>query len=470
MDHTRIKILAIETSCDETAAAVIGEENDAPVILSNIVSSQADLHAKTGGIVPEVASRAHMEAIIPVITQALQQAKYQISHSSLSLRAHPSESKTNISPSLSARRAGGKYQNEGIDYNNAISFLKKDIDYIAVTVGPGLIGSLLVGYNAAKTLAYVLDKPIIPVNHIEGHIYSAFGGENSKLETRNSKNDPKNVSDLVLRASDFPLIALTVSGGHTSLTLMHDHGCYENLGQTIDDAAGEAFDKVAKLLDLGYPGGPRISEYASRFRDNLKFKISNLKLNENSKTCPELVEGLKIENSMQSIVFPRPILNDGTFNFSFSGLKTAVLQKVTELKKSVISSHREPTGGWIERGEKSQHDGTDEVELSLDQKQEIAAAFEDAIVDVLTTKTLRAVEKYQPKIVILAGGVAANKYLREQLSQKMAKSFPEIQLIIPPFSLCGDNAAMIGTAAFYHIARNDISSWDNIKVDSNLEL
>lgn len=358
MKNKPIKILAIETSCDETAAAVILEKNGKPEILSNIISSQADLHTKTGGVVPEVASRAHAEAIVPVVTEAL-------------------------------------LINSGkLEYQKAIKVLQNDITHIAVTNGPGLIGSLLIGFNAAKTIAYALDKPIIPINHIEGHIYSAIG--QGKVE--------------------FPILALTVSGGHTSLTLMKDHGQYQIIGETLDDAAGEAFDKVARLLGLGYPGGPAISKLAEEFKGEKTFE------------------------------FPRPILNNGTFNFSFSGLKTAVLQKVIDLKK--------------EHGEK----------LPKQVKQEIAAAFEDAVVDVLVTKTIRAAEKFKPKAIILAGGVAANNLLRQTLELSTLNLKLATKFLVPPKIYCGDNAAMIGLAAFYHIQRGDYSTWDQVKVDSNLEL
>lgn len=350
--------MAIETSCDETAAAVIGVENDRPVVLSNIISSSADLHAKTGGIVPEVASRAHMEAMMPVVEEALDQAKLKI----------------------------------------------ENITHIAATNGPGLIGSLLVGFNAAKTIAYARDLPFIPINHIEGHIYSAFSRES-------------NISNL--KSKIFPILALTVSGGHTSLTMMKDHGKYETIGETIDDAAGEAFDKVAKLLGLGYPGGPIVSKFASKFRD----KASSYQLS--------------------AISFPRPLLNKPNFDFSFSGLKTAVLTQVLKLKAK-------------------------SSKLTASQKQEICFAFEEAAVDVLTTKTVRAARKYKPRAVILAGGVAANKRLREALSYQLSAA--GFKLFVPPIELCGDNAAMIGLAAYYHIVKNNIPELFSTTVDSNTAL
>ena len=473
MNKNNIKILAIETSCDETAAAVIGVENDQPIILSNVVSSQADLHAKTGGVVPEVASRAHMEAMIPVVSEALVQAS-QIVISSPEGDPLGRAEKSSNKRSLHSGR-DDKYfipsNNLSIEqYNDAIVFLKDEIDYIAVTVGPGLIGSLLVGFNAAKTLAYTLDKPIIPINHIEGHIYSAFVEQvKSKRSKVKSASEHSvlgydiNCEEFPISNFQFPIIALTVSGGHTSLTLMKGHGQYENIGQTIDDAAGEAFDKVAKLLDLGYPGGPIVSKLANQYRKNSKFKMQNLKLNENYKS--------KIENSMQGIVFPRPILNDGSYNFSFSGLKTAVRQKVLELKlKKFNEQHPER----VMRAEGSKIPAfagmteIEEVELSIEQKQEICAAFEDATVDVLVTKSLRAAEQFKPNIVILAGGVAANSHLRETFKRKFEEK--NIPVVIPPLKFTGDNAAMIGIAALYHIKRNNLASWRDLKIDSNLEL
>ncbi len=400
-----ILILAIETSCEETSAAVIcgchSESNKLksynlqPVVLSNIVSSQVDLHTITGGIVPEVASRAHMEAIVPVIEEALTDAKVCFS----------------------------------------------DITHIAVTSGPGLIGSLLVGFNAAKSIAYARDLPIIPINHIEGHIYSALCAEpftNLQIERKykSTKND---------EANSFPALALTVSGGHTALTMIFDHGKYETMGQTRDDAAGEAFDKVAQLLGLGFPGGPAISKLAEQFRNrSSKLQDTSNKQIINSKFQKSESKNLtSYKLQPNKLVFPRPMINERNFDFSFSGLKTAVL---TEVKK---------------RGE-----------LSAVDKEEIASAFEDAAVDLLVTKTIKAVKEYKPKAVLLAGGVAANRFLRNRLTEELKnlKTDKRIELKIAPLNLCGDNAAMIGLAAYYHIERGDVKHWDEIKVDSNFTL
>ncbi len=472
------KILAIETSCDETAAAVIGvgrtsnfelrtskNNRKYPTILSSIVSSQIALHAKTGGVVPEVASRAHMENIIPVIVEALNAVSHKISNqfqNSHDLKINNSNLNKNLE--LINKK----------NYSEAISYLKKEIDYIAVTVGPGLIGSLLVGFNAAKTIAYALNKPIIPINHIEGHIYSAFGGEirNSKSEIlnksqiQNDKNSQKQRNEDYEPVTEikFPILALTVSGGHTSLTLMENHGVYRTVGQTLDDAAGEAFDKVAQLLDLGYPGGPVVSKLAAQFRNSsqLNGKLKNDKINENCE--------LKIENLRRSLVFPRPIINDGTFNFSFSGLKTAVLQKVLELKKEIyFSCHPEQGKGPQDSSALLQND-INEIKIPEEVKAEICAAFEEAVVDVLVSKTIKAIEKYQTKAVILAGGVAANELLRSSLESRILNLESAVKFLPAPKNLTGDNAAMIGLAAYYHVLRNDLLSWDKIRVDSNLEL
>ncbi len=377
MKKKPIRILAIETSCDETAASVIEEIDDQPVILSNIVSSQIDLHAKTGGVVPEVASRAHMEAIHPVIALALLSARQGISNSDLNENC--------------------KLEIE--NYQESISLLD-DITHIAVTAGPGLIGSLLVGFNAAKSLAYARNLPIIGVNHIEGHIYSAFDRE-------------------------FPILALTVSGGHTSLNLMTDHGKYTLLGDTIDDAVGEAYDKVGKLLGLGYPGGPAISKLAVKFRGNLK-------------------------SNYNGVVFPRPIINDGTFNFSLSGLKTAVL--IQAKKKMTLLN--------IERS----------ADLPQEIKEEFAYAFEEAVADVLVSKTIKAIDKFNPKTVIFAGGVSANKYLQDRLRTAVENYQSSINFLIPPKEMTGDNAAMIGLAGYYNIKNDKAKDWSEITIDSNWEL
>lgn len=328
------RILGIESSCDETAAAVI---ENGRALLSSVVASQADMHAKYGGVFPEVASRQHIRTIYAVVEQALQQA-----HMSLS-----------------------------------------ELDAIAVTRGPGLAGSLVVGMNAAKGMALAANLPLVGVNHLEGHIYSAW------VYPADSPNPPPE--------PEFPLLALLVSGGHTELNLMTDHLTYKRLGQTLDDAAGEAFDKVARLLGLPYPGGPSIQKAA-------------------------------MNGNPQAVNFPRARL-DGTWNFSFSGLKTSVLRLVKELETS---------GRTV-------------------SQEDMAASFQAAVVDVLVSKTIAAARAYNAKQILVAGGVSANKALREAfLAQK------EFPVNIPAFAYCTDNAAMIAAAGYY---RHVLGQHDPLNLD-----
>ncbi len=328
-----------------------------------------------------------MESIMPVVTEALLQAEQPI-HNKYKSYEQFEDCKFEDDCELNTK-----------NLQKAINLLD-DITHIAVTTGPGLIGSLLVGFNAAKTLAYSRNLPVISINHIEGHIYSALSG---------------------CEQIKFPILALTVSGGHSSITFMKDHGVYEEIGATIDDAVGEAYDKVAKLLNLGYPGGPIISKLASGFRET---------------------------GVMPNIIFPRPIINDGTFNFSFSGLKTAVLKKVKEILQEESFSSVD--------------------QIPIEMKKEISAAFEEAVADVLVAKSKKAIKLFNPQSILFAGGVSANEYLRSRLLS-LAKEM-DILFRTPKKGVYGDNAAMIGVAAFYHIARGDVLSWKKIQVNSNLEL
>ncbi len=324
-----MRILGIETSCDETGAAVIETEskNKKVTLVSNVLASSLSLHSKTGGIIPETAAREQIKYIIPVIEQAL-------------------------SESRSSR-----------------------FDAIAVTVGPGLIGSLLVGVETAKTLSYIWGKPIIPVNHLFGHIYANWIMENGKRKMEN-----------IL----FPAVALVVSGGHTDLVLMKDHKKIKWLGGTRDDAAGEAFDKIGRILNLPYPGGPSM-EKAAKTGDPKAFR------------------------------FPRPLIDSGDLDFSFSGLKTAVLREVKSMEQ-----------------------------LNNETVADIAASVQEAIVDVLIYKTLKAAQKYKVESILLGGGVAANQKLRDELKLKIENSKLKIPFFVPSKNLCTDNAAMIAAAAFYN--------------------
>lgn len=319
-------ILAIETSCDDSGAAVVA---DGRRILSSVVSSQIEVHRVYGGVVPEIASRQHLESISLVVQDALDQAGI------------------------------GLGQLQGV----------------AVTYGPGLVGSLLVGVSYAKGLAFSLNLPLVAVNHLEGHIYAGFLQEDL----------PR-----------FPLVALVVSGGHTSLIRMEDHGRYQLLGETRDDAAGEALDKVARALGLGYPGGPALERLAS-------------------------------QGDPRAIAFPRSWLEEGSLDFSFSGLKSAVLNYLNSARQK---------GSEVDRAQ-------------------VAASFQEAVVEVLVEKAVDAATRSQARELMVVGGVAANRRLRQRMEQRAGEKGLKVRF--PPLELCGDNAAMIGCAAHYQMARGQLA-------------
>ena len=394
-----LKILAIETSCDETAASVVEKTQNNVRILSNVVASQIELHKKYGGIFPEHASRAHVEKIIPVVEKALVKSKSnQLSVISI---------------------------NKNIPITD--NYILSTIDSIAVTVGPGLIGSLLIGVNFAKTLACAKNLPIIGINHLAGHIYSnwAEGSQASEMPVSSAlrigrdqgtraKRKPMSrlaraaESELTTRGLPaFPALVLIVSGGHTGLVLMKSHKDIVSLGETLDDAAGEAFDKIAKLLDLDYPGGPAISKAAEK-------------------------------GNPKAYNFPRSMLEHKDFNFSFSGLKTSVLYETKKHK------------------------------LTAKIKKNMAASFQQAVIDILIGKTIQAAYQYQPKSICLCGGVSANKELQKQMSEAVKKYFPSSVFRFPSSDLTTDNAAMIGIAASYHLEQK--TTYDKIMADANLKL
>jgi N6-L-threonylcarbamoyladenine synthase len=368
-----MRILAIESSCDETGAAVIEHGR---IIRSNVVASQASIHERYGGVVPEVASRHQLDALIPVVEAALREA----------------------------------------------SATWGDIDAIAATYGPGLAGSLLVGLTGGKALALARGLPFIGVNHLEAHIYANWLRPQSDDDATVTTHDE---SDAWPGDPRFPLLALVISGAHSELVSIPRHGRYTLLGQTRDDAAGEAFDKVARVMGLGYPGGPAIQRAAA----------------------------LRDSSGKNRFRLPRAWLN-GTWDFSFSGLKTAVLQLVEGAEHGAEAG----ASRYAREGAAQTSD------LSL---PDLAAAFQDAVVDVLATKTVRAAQSLGVRQVLLAGGVAANVALRERLMRDLAPL--GIDLRFPPVVLCTDNAAMIGAAAWFHLRLGERSGLD-LDVRPNLQL
>ncbi len=331
-----MRVLGIETSCDETAIGIV---EDGRHILSNVVASQVELHATYGGVVPELASRKHIDALVPVLDEALDQARLKL----------------------------------------------EKIDAIAVTYGPGLAGALLTGLNFAKALGYATGLPLVPVNHLEGHIYAAW------LDGDGGPNRP-----------EFPALALIVSGGHSDVVLVEGYGRYKRLGQTVDDAAGEAFDKVARLLGLGFPGGPAIDKLATTA----------------GKSSPKL---------------PRARL-DGEYDFSFSGLKTKVQR--------------------IVRGEEGE----------APDAAELAAAFQESVVDSLVTKATRAAQDTGARQVVLSGGVAANSRLRAELAERA-----QVPVLVPPPHLCTDNGVMIAACGYQRFQAGGLATLD-LDIDPGLKI
>ncbi|HEC32941.1 MAG TPA: tRNA (adenosine(37)-N6)-threonylcarbamoyltransferase complex transferase subunit TsaD [Candidatus Kaiserbacteria bacterium] len=387
-----MKILSIETSCDETAISIAdtsGELGDISFkVLADSLLSQVALHKEYGGVYPSLAKREHAKNLTPLLQKTLSEASMFNTINSPLTRDQIGELKRLLvrEPEL---------------FVLLIAFLgnvkKPNIDAIAVTVGPGLEPALWVGINFAKALSIVWDIPLILVNHMEGHILSSL-----------IKND-------TITAIKFPALALLISGGHTQLVLMSNWSKYEIIGETRDDAVGEAFDKVARMLELSYPGGPEISKLAGIARE---------------------------ENISSQYTLPRPMIDSNDFDFSFSGIKTAVLYKIKEIKK--------------------------ERELSKIDKKQIAREFEDAVAEVLLKKTKRAVEEFNIKTFILGGGVSANKHIRYTLETHLPQ---DIEIFIPPIELTGDNAIMIAAAGYLNfISKKTLPKQETTIANGNLHL
>ena len=414
-----MKILAIETSCDETAIAILdcaGDEKSAQfTILGNALLSQVEIHKEYGGVFPALAKREHAKNLVPILEAALEEA--ELLHEDT--QAIPEETRDKIATILS-RELGLSEQ-----FFEFVSECEPpDIDAIAVTAGPGLEPALWVGINFAKALALVWDKPLVAVNHMEGHILAAL----TQPEAPSTKHEISNKSqteNLEIKNIQFPILALLISGGHTELVLMKEWLKYELIGQTLDDAVGEAFDKVARMLALPYPGGPEISMLA-----------------EQSPACARRLgtvsEGAEEEHGF-AIKLPRPMIDSGTCDFSFAGLKTAVLY--------LLKKHPEVT----------------EYE-----KQHIAHEFENAVTEVLWKKTAQALKETGAQTLVIGGGVSANTHIRRVFQEKMASEFPDSDLKIPVSSLSTDNAIMITLAGFYRASRKEFST--DVKANGNLSL
>ena len=392
-----MRILGIETSCDDTGVALIeasGEFGDdfQFQILGNALISQIKEHAQYGGVFPNVAKREHGRNLVPILGEVLRQADM--------LDAPPD------TPEEVIKKLRALLEREPDLFVNLSSFFrstgKPPIDAIAVTVGPGLEPALWVGINFAKALSQVWSVPIVPVNHMEGHIVI------SALWDRNDEGKRQKAKGKI----EFPILSLLISGGHTELVLSRKWMQYEILGQTRDDAIGEAFDKVARLLGLPYPGGPEISRLATLARN---------------------------DGHTMSVMLPRPMMDSKDYDFSFSGLKTAVLRLVNE---------HQP--------------------LTDDIKKAIAKEFEDATADVLIAKTMRAVEEYGAQTLVVGGGVSANAHIRAQLSSKLQAT--SYKLLIPPRNLATDNALMIALAGYFRACKKEFATPDNLMAQGNLKL
>jgi len=398
-----MNILAIETSCDETAISIISatarKKRQQIVILSNIVLSQAALHARYGGVFPSLAKREHSKNLVPILITALTEANL--------LSPLPSQKSDDTSSDFRKQKKIKKILEKEPELlekflKNIPVIQKPKIDAIAVTYGPGLEPALWVGINFAKAIALEWNLPIIPINHMEGHIFSSL------LKKENSiKYSIENIK--------FPILALLVSGGHTELILIKDWFMYKIIGQTIDDAVGEAFDKVGRMLGLPYPGGPEVSALAKTAKSG-------------------------------NIVLPRPMIKSDDFNFSFSGLKTAVFYLLKNLEKKNIV-------------------------LDKKLKAKICEGFQNAAVDVLVSKTIRAAKKYKIQTILLGGGVSANKHLQKTLGETIKKEIPNSKFLIPNSLLTGDNALMIAVALFFRYLKNKSETPpDIIHAKGNLRL
>ena len=432
-----LHIAAIETSCDETAIAIIEAlySGHSFRVLSNIVLSQVAMHAQWGGVVPNLAKREHEKNLPFLLLKSVQESNFSISKSQFSISkfrfhressAKPGQipnSKTQILNSILEKNEELQNQFE----KHLLHMPRPNIDLIAVTQGPGLEPALWVGVNFARALSMLWDIPLIGINHMEGHIASALlkqSGKISNFQFPISKKNKKisNYKRYMLKAIRYPALALLVSGGHTELVLIKKPLQYKIIGETRDDAAGEAFDKVARILGLSYPGGPQVSAEAQQ---------SEVRL-------PKVVGS----RTSDCLSLPRPMIHSKDFDFSFSGLKTAVLYMVRDLEKQ---------GANIKK-----------------LRPAICKEFENAVVDVLVSKTIRAAKQYKIKTILLGGGVAANVSLQKNLAVAIKKDLPNSKFYMPNSNLTGDNALMIATAAIGRAKHAKKTAWKTLKPDANM--
>jgi len=405
-----MKILAIETSCDETAVAIVEAEGDEQSarfrVLGNALLSQIEVHKEYGGVFPALAKREHAKNLVPLLEATLEEA--ELLHEDI--QAIPEETRTKISEILAR---------EPELCEPFLAFVSEserpEIDAIAVTQGPGLEPALWVGINFAKALALLWQKPLVAVNHMEGHILAALARQEAP-STKHEESNKSQTEKLEIKNVDMPVLALLISGGHTELVLMRAWLRYKLIGQTRDDAVGEAFDKVARMLGLPYPGGPEISRLAELVRSQVE-----------------------TSNTQQSFSLPRPMIHDSTCDFSFAGLKTAVLYL---LKNTPDLNGRE--------------------------KQHLAREFENAATEVLWKKTARALDETSAQTLVVGGGVSANTHIRRVFKEKMASEFPDSSLRIPASSLTTDNAVMIALTGFYRALRREFVA--DIAASGNLSL
>jgi len=418
-----MRILAIETSCDETAIAIVEAEGDPSKgleagetsarfrVLGNALLSQIEIHKEYGGVFPALAKREHAKNLVPILEAALEEA--ELLHEDT--QAIPEETRDKIAAILSRESGLSEAFFEFVSECEP-----PEIDVIAVTAGPGLEPALWVGINFAKALALIWEKPLVAVNHMEGHIFASL-----------IRREKGNTETYTLQPITFPLLALLISGGHTELVLMKEWLQYKLIGQTRDDAVGEAFDKVARMLGLPYPGGPEISRLAEQARaEQVEESVTGL---------PDLGPGA----DSSALRLPRPMINEASCDFSFAGLKTAVLYLLK-----------------------------DTPDLSDREKQHLAREFEDATAEVLWKKTARALDLTGAQTLVVGGGVSANTHIRHVFAENMRNEYPQVVLRIPSAALTTDNAVMIALAGFYRAQRKEFvpQPFDKLRASGNLSL